>query len=183
MPIRILVADDHQATRSAIATLVRNSGQDWEICGEAEDGQSAVEKAAELKPDILIMDLMMPQRDGISAGRAVRERVPSVSVLLYTLWVSEFLQAEARAAQRGQQAAGEVDAPAVNAIGERGPVGDGGDVAGKEGATDNARLGVTQTPKIAQLRQQRRVGREAQHRKYMGSDQDVSGVNRNAPAR
>jgi len=98
LPIRILVADDHQATRLAIATLIRNSGQDWEICGEAEDGQAAVDKAAELKPDLLIMDLMMPQRDGISAGRAVRERVPSVSVLLYTLWVSEFLEAEARAA-------------------------------------------------------------------------------------
>jgi len=98
LPIRILVADDHQATRSAIATLIRNSGQDWEICGEAEDGQAAVDKAAELKPDLLIIDLMMPQRDGISAGRAVREQVPSVSVLLYTLWVSEFLQAEARAA-------------------------------------------------------------------------------------
>lgn len=98
MPIRILVADDHQATRSAIASLIRNSGQDWEICGEAEDGQAAVDKAAELKPDLLIIDLMMPQRDGISAGRAVREQVPSVSVLLYTLWVSEFLEAEARAA-------------------------------------------------------------------------------------
>ena len=98
MPIRILVADDHQATRSAIATLIRNSGQDWEICGEAEDGQAAVDKAAELKPDVLIIDLMMPQRDGISAGRAIRRQVPTVSVLLYTLWVSEFLQAEARAA-------------------------------------------------------------------------------------
>ncbi|HEU5411427.1 MAG TPA: response regulator transcription factor [Candidatus Acidoferrales bacterium] len=98
MPIRILVADDHQATRTAIASLVRNSGQDWEICGEAEDGQAAVEKAAELKPDLLIIDLMMPQRDGISAGRAIRAQVPTVSVLLYTLWVSEFLQAEARAA-------------------------------------------------------------------------------------
>ena len=96
LPIRILVADDHQATRSAIASLIRNSGQDWEICGEAEDGQAAVEKAAQLKPDVLIIDLMMPQRDGISAGRAIREQVPSVSVLLYTLWVSEFLQAEAR---------------------------------------------------------------------------------------
>ena len=98
MPIRILVADDHQATRSAIASLIRNSGQDWEICGEAEDGQAAVEKAAELKPDLLIIDLMMPQRDGISAGRAVREQIPTVSVVLYTLWASEFLRAEARAA-------------------------------------------------------------------------------------
>ena len=98
MPIRILVADDHQATRLAITSLIRNSGQDWEICGEAEDGQAAVDKAAELKPDLLIIDLMMPQRDGISAGRALRAHLPAVPILLYTLWVSDALEAEARQA-------------------------------------------------------------------------------------
>lgn len=98
VPIRIFIADDHPAARSAIVSLIRAAGHDWEICGEAEDGQAAVEKAAELKPDLLIIDLMMPQRDGISAGRAIRAQLPAVPVLLYTLWVSDFLLDEARQA-------------------------------------------------------------------------------------
>ena len=81
-------------------------------------------------------------------------------------------EAEARARGRREQAAGEIDAPAVDAVGERGPVGNGGDVADEERAADEARLGVAQLPEIAQLRQQRRVGREAQHRQDVGADED-----------
>jgi len=98
MAVRILIADDHPAMRSAIAELIRLSEQDWEVCGEAENGQDVVEKVGKLKPDLIIMDLMMPERDGISASRAIREMLPEPAIVIYSLWVSPFLEREAKEA-------------------------------------------------------------------------------------
>lgn len=95
MATRILIADDHRHMRAALASLIRESGENWEVCGEAEDGQAAVDEAAELKPDLMILDLMLPCRDGISAARAIRMVLPNLPIVLYTLWVSPFLQSEA----------------------------------------------------------------------------------------
>ncbi len=60
MAIRILVADDHPLVRSTLSSLIRNSRDNWEVCGEAEDGQAAVQMAVELKPDLAILDFRMP---------------------------------------------------------------------------------------------------------------------------
>ena len=65
---RILIADDSAASRQALRSLLRGNG--WEVCGEAEDGLSAVEKAAILKPDLVILDYRMPNLNGLQAGQA-----------------------------------------------------------------------------------------------------------------
>lgn len=95
MPVRILLADDHDQLRAAVAELLRKAAGDWEICGEAADGKAAVEKAAELKPDLVILDVLMPLRDGITAGREIHSFLPGVPVILYTSMASPAFEAEA----------------------------------------------------------------------------------------
>ncbi len=70
--------------RSAIERLINKSGEDWEICGAVDNGEAAVEVAASLKPDLVILDVRMPKLNGISAGRAIREILPGTPVLIYT---------------------------------------------------------------------------------------------------
>lgn len=98
MPVRILLADDHDHLRAVAAELLRKASDDWEVCGEAADGKSAVEKAAELKPDLVILDVLMPLRDGVSAGREIHSLLPGVPVILYTSMASSALEAEAQRA-------------------------------------------------------------------------------------
>ncbi|HEU5411344.1 MAG TPA: response regulator [Candidatus Acidoferrales bacterium] len=97
MAIRILIADDNATARSAVSHVIRSSGENWEICYEAVDGRAAVEKAMELRPDLLILDLLMPY-DGISAGRKIRELLPSTPMVLNTIWSSPALEQEAKRA-------------------------------------------------------------------------------------
>jgi len=74
-PIRILVVDDHAVVREGLRAFL--SLQDgFEIVGEAGDGNEAVARAAELGPDVILMDLVMPNRDGVSAMRELRQRTP-----------------------------------------------------------------------------------------------------------
>jgi DNA-binding NarL/FixJ family response regulator len=80
---RILIADDSQATRYALRRLIEGNG--WEVCGEAEDGLSAVERAAALKPDLVILDFNMPNLDGLRAGQAIHTADPDIPLLLFTL--------------------------------------------------------------------------------------------------
>ena len=84
-PIRILIADDHPLMRNGLAMLL-NSSKDIEVAGEAKNGAEAVEKAAELKPDIVIMDLSMPVMDGVVATRHIREKAPDTKVLILTTY-------------------------------------------------------------------------------------------------
>jgi two-component system, NarL family, response regulator LiaR len=77
-PIRILVVDDHAVVREGLrAFLALQDG--FEIVGEAADGEEALQRAAELDPDVILMDLVMPGRDGVSAMRELRARGGSVS--------------------------------------------------------------------------------------------------------
>lgn len=73
MAIRILIADDHAVMREGLATLL-GLQKDFQIVGEASNGRRAVELAAELKPDVILMDLMMPIMNGVEATRAIREQ-------------------------------------------------------------------------------------------------------------
>ena len=80
---RILIADDSEAVRRALRNLIQGSG--WEVCGEAEDGLSAVEKAAILKPDLVILDFRMPNLNGLQAAQTINTAEPNVPLLLFSL--------------------------------------------------------------------------------------------------
>lgn len=89
---RILIADDSQIARSGISLLIRLSNEPWEVCGEAENGQAAVEQAGQLLPDLVILDMIMPRMDGIAAGRKIRALLPEVPIILYSLLDTEPLE-------------------------------------------------------------------------------------------
>jgi DNA-binding NarL/FixJ family response regulator len=81
---RILLADDHAEARQATRLLLENRA-DWVICGEADNGFDAVEKAATLKPDIVILDLSMPKMNGLEAAKIIHTASPSLPLLLFSI--------------------------------------------------------------------------------------------------
>ncbi|KIY21742.1 MULTISPECIES: response regulator [Mesobacillus] len=83
MTIRILIADDHHVVRRGLVFFLKTQ-QDLEIIGEAANGRKAVEMAKELKPDIILMDLAMPDMDGIEATKIIKEEVPSIKIMILT---------------------------------------------------------------------------------------------------
>src|SRR2546430_17044925 len=95
MAIRILIADDHELERQGLRSLLE-SHEDWEVCGDAEDGDEAVAQAAALSPDAIILDLAMPRMDGLEAARHIHEAAPTVPIILHTMYVSPEVE---RAAQ------------------------------------------------------------------------------------
>jgi DNA-binding NarL/FixJ family response regulator len=95
MHSRILIADDHAGVRKMLKLMVETQAG-WEVCGEAENGQQAVDMASELRPDLIIMDLAMPVMDGIRASRAISTAMPAVPILMHTLHYSAELELEAK---------------------------------------------------------------------------------------
>ena len=83
MPIRILIADDHGVVRQGLRMFL-TLDPELEVVGEAADGAEAVRVAHELRPDVVLMDLLMPQMDGIAATAAVRQELPDTEVLALT---------------------------------------------------------------------------------------------------
>jgi len=81
---RILVADDHDVVRAGLKTIIAQQ-PDWTVCGEAEDGDDAAAKAIALKPDLVIMDITMPGLSGIAASRKIRDLLPTIKILIFTM--------------------------------------------------------------------------------------------------
>ena len=81
--IKVLIADDHSIVRMGLASLL-NAEPDIEVIGEAENGDVAVTKARELNPDVVVMDLVMPQKDGSSATAEILDEFPEIKILLLT---------------------------------------------------------------------------------------------------
>ena len=99
-PFRILIADDHEVVRRGVRTLLQ-SREGWEVCGEAVDGRDAVAKAAQLKPNVVVLDIGMPNLNGLDATRDILHDEPKAMVLILTIdeteqIVREVLNAGAR---------------------------------------------------------------------------------------
>lgn len=94
--VQILIVDDSRALRSSIRTCIEQD-TDWQVCGEAENGQVAIEKVMELHPDIVVLDLAMPVMNGLDAAREITSIAPNLAMVLFTIYVSRELETEAKA--------------------------------------------------------------------------------------
>lgn len=91
--LRILLADDHDAARRGLRDLLQPQ---WEVCGEASDGQEAIEQARAVRPDVVLLDLKMPRVNGLDAAREILRERPGTPILLLTVQPSDELTAEAK---------------------------------------------------------------------------------------
>jgi DNA-binding NarL/FixJ family response regulator len=82
-PVRILVVDDNDLVRRGLCSLLcKRPG--WSICGEATGGMDAIEKSAQLKPDVILLDLSMPDMKGFEAAKRIHDRVPGSAIVIVT---------------------------------------------------------------------------------------------------
>jgi DNA-binding NarL/FixJ family response regulator len=98
--LRILIADDHEVARRGIRALLE-SHPGWEVCGEASDGRETIELASRMKPDIILLDIGMPNLNGLEAARQILATSPDAAILILTMhdtdhMVREVLRAGAR---------------------------------------------------------------------------------------
>jgi len=93
-PIRIVIADDHDVVREGLRALLASEAA-WQVCGEAVTGRDAVAKVREKKPDVVILDVSMPELNGIEAARQIRRLSPASEVLILTMHDSDQLLSEA----------------------------------------------------------------------------------------
>ena len=99
--LRILIADDHEFARRGIRALLEGH-PGWEVCGEAKDGREAVELANGTKPDVILLDIGMPNLNGLEAARQILAALPEVAILILTMQDSDQVVREVlRAGARG----------------------------------------------------------------------------------
>ncbi len=99
MATRILLVDDHEIVREGIRTLITRSRPEWEICGEARDGEEALDAVRALKPDVVILDITMPKMSGLEAAPRIAKLGLGCRVLMFTMHESERLSTEVRQAE------------------------------------------------------------------------------------
>jgi DNA-binding NarL/FixJ family response regulator len=96
MTTRILIVDDHEIVREGLRSHLAKSRPEWDICGEATDGEQAIEFTRELKPDLVILDITMPRMSGLEASSRMRKLGVTIPVLIFTTHDSQRLATEVR---------------------------------------------------------------------------------------
>lgn len=91
--LRLLIADDHGMIRQGLKSLIETR-KDWELCAEAENGRKAVELARQCQPDVAVLDITMPELNGLDATRQIRAALPATHVLILTMHDSDSLARE-----------------------------------------------------------------------------------------
>ena len=92
---RILIADDSEVLREQLSAVIRNH-PGWTVCGEAANGVSAILKTHELRPDLVIMDLVMPMLDGLQSSTEIAKLHPTIPIVIYSLHLLPELEVEAK---------------------------------------------------------------------------------------
>ncbi len=92
---RILIADDHEAVRRGLKSALAGAG--WTVCGEAVDGREAIQKAKDLKPDLIILDVTMPNLGGLDAAREILRDGDHAKILIFTMHESRQIREETAA--------------------------------------------------------------------------------------
>ena len=93
---RVMIVDDHPAIRRALSREFERAG--WEVCGDAANGHDAITKAEELLPDVIVLDLAMPEMNGLTTARVLKRTCPEVHLILFTGHGDLFTMGEATAA-------------------------------------------------------------------------------------
>jgi DNA-binding NarL/FixJ family response regulator len=88
MPTGLLIVDDDPTVRFAIRSFVEADG--YKVCGEAKDGVDAIERAKELAPELIVLDLAMPRMNGAEAAWVIRGLMPAVPIILFTMYADDF---------------------------------------------------------------------------------------------
>jgi two-component system response regulator NreC len=96
--VRILVADDHQLVREGLIKVLREAHPEWEIVGEAADGQRAIELGEALRPDVAILDLSMPESNGLEVTTRLASSVSGIRILVLTVHTAEPVKRQLRRA-------------------------------------------------------------------------------------
>ena len=96
MALRVLIVDDSQTTRRVLRSIINS--QFWDVCGEAENGWSGVKKFQEVRPDVVVLDLAMPDINGIEAAKWMSESDPTVPLILFTILDTEGIESVAKEA-------------------------------------------------------------------------------------
>jgi DNA-binding NarL/FixJ family response regulator len=96
MSARILIADDHEVVRQGVRSIISKARPDWEICGEAANGEEAVKAVADFAPDVVVLDVTMPVMNGLEAASRIVAQRGACRVLILTMHESERLYANVR---------------------------------------------------------------------------------------
>jgi DNA-binding NarL/FixJ family response regulator len=116
MSLRILVVDDHAVVRRGVRSLLE-SHEGWEVCGEATTGRDAIEQNRHLRPDVVVMDLSLPELNGLDATRQIVKDTPGVEVLVLTMHHSEELARDVlKAGARGYVMKSDADESLIAAV-------------------------------------------------------------------